>query len=85
MSKKKYLVLGSTGHQYVDCVEWDVDPLPNIVDYDIVIANVRSITDEFLEKVSPKRIEEFHILFTRFLSSNGTLLISSCRIIKKVL
>ncbi len=77
MPQKKYLVIGSAGHQYVDCVEWKFEPLPNIVDYDIVIVNVRSLTDEFLENVSSERIDAFHTLFTRFLASNGVLLIIS--------
>lgn len=78
MSKKKYLVIGSSGHQFVDCIEWDVDPLPNIIDYDIIIANTRSITDELLKKISSKnQIETFRKLLTRFLISNGQLIILS--------
>lgn len=77
MAEKKYIVIGSSGHRFVDCVEWDVNPLPNLVDYDFIIINVQSLTDDYLTSVSSDRMEEFRKLLTRFLISDGVLIILS--------
>ena len=77
MLDKKYLIIGSSGHQYVECVEWEAAELPNIVDYDIVIINVRSIKDSFLKNVTPERINNLRTLLTRLLISNGSIIILS--------
>ena len=73
----KYLVLGSLGHQYVDCIEWDIGTLPNLVDYDVIIVNVRSLDGELLKQVTYERFKELRESLTRFLYSNGTLIILS--------
>jgi len=73
----KYLVLGSSGHQYVECIDWDINTLPNLVDYDVIIVNVRSLEFEFLKKVTNERFKELRELLTRFLYSNGQLIILS--------
>lgn len=70
-------MIGSTGHQFVDCIEWGTDPLPNIVDYDIIVMNVRSLSDDFLKKVSSQQIEDFRKKLIRFLFSSGELIILS--------
>ena len=75
MNKKKYLVIGSTKHQYVDCFDWNFNELPNLVDYDVIIVNVRSITEDFLINISSDRIKEFRNYLIRFLISNGTLIV----------
>ena len=75
MSDPKYLVIGSTGHKYVDCVEWDAKSLPNIVDYDFIILNVRSINDDFLKNISSDYINNLRKNLARFLISNGILII----------
>jgi len=77
MLEKKCLIIGSYGHQYVACMNWDVSELPNIVDYDIVIVNVRSIKDNFLKRVDSDRIDTLRTLLTRLLISNGSILILS--------
>ena len=64
MLDKKCLIIGSSGHQYVDCIEWEVAELPNIVDYDIVIVNVRSIKDSFLKNINSERIDTLRTLLT---------------------
>jgi hypothetical protein len=70
----KYLVIGSSGHQYVDCIEWG-DDLPNIVDYHVVIVNVRSLDSETLKIIPNEIFEKIRKLLTRFLHSNGSLVI----------
>ena len=75
MQELKYLVLGSSGHQFVDCVEWDIATLPNLVDYDVIIVNVRSLNGELLKKVSNQRFEQLRTFLTRFLYSDGSLII----------
>lgn len=77
MIEKKHLIIGSSGHQYVDCVKWDVSEIPNIVDYDIVIVNVRAIKDNFLKNVHSNRINTLQELLTRLLISNGSIIILS--------
>lgn len=73
--EKKYLVIGSKGHQFVDCIDWDIAKFPNLVDYDVIIANVQSITIDFLKKVSSNIIENYRKLLIRFLCSSGKLII----------
>jgi hypothetical protein len=84
MYNKKYLVIGSVGHQYVDCIEWESQIIPNIVDYDVVIINVRSLTNQYLENVKQEHIEKIQTLLTRLLRSNGSIVILSdfVRIVK---
>ncbi len=77
VSEKKVLIIGSSGHQYVDCIEWGVEELPNIVDYDIVVVNVRSITDDFFESVKNDFFRSLRSLLTRLLISNGTIIVLS--------
>ena len=71
----KILIIGSLGHQYVECIKWDTDPLPNIVDYHVVVVNVRTLTDELLLKINFEKIEEYQVALTRLLISRGLLLI----------
>jgi len=75
--EKKYLVIGSSGHQFVESIEWETDPLPNLVDYDVIIANVRSLTEDYLQNIPSDKIELIRKLLVRFLKSFGTLIILS--------
>jgi hypothetical protein len=45
---EKCLVIGSTGYTGVDSVEWDAGELPNIVDYDVIIVDVRALDEKML-------------------------------------
>lgn len=74
---KKYLIIGSIGHQFVDCVDWVNAHSYNLVDYDVIIANVQSLTEAFLMEVPCARIETLRTLLTRFLASDGRLIILS--------
>ena len=71
----KVLVIGSSGHQYVDCIEWAYDDYPNIVDYALIVLNVRSITEEFLRKIPLKTIQKIQFSIIRFLRSGGDLIV----------
>lgn len=71
--EKKYLIIGSTGHS-VDALSWE-DELPNVVDYDVIIVNTSTLTKDFLATVAPKKIESVRRALTRFLLSNGQLIV----------
>ncbi len=78
MKKKretKYLVIGSTGHRFVGCIDWETDPLPNIIDHDVIIANMQAITETLLKKLSYQGISSFRELIIRFLESSGMLIV----------
>ncbi len=75
MSDEKYLVLGSTGHQHVECVDWEIEPLPNFVDYDVIIVNVRSLDRDFMDEVSLDKITAFRNQFMRIIKSNAVLIV----------
>ncbi|MDA2911880.1 hypothetical protein MYX04_13255 [Nitrospiraceae bacterium AH_259_D15_M11_P09] len=76
-SEHRYLVLGSTGYAGVDSVEWDVSELPNIVDYDTLIVDVRALNEEKLASVSNKRLETLRVMLTRLLHSKGQIIVVS--------
>ena len=44
MGERKVLIIGAKGFPKVHCYDWDDDELPNIPDYDVVIINVASLT-----------------------------------------
>jgi len=71
---KRCLVLGSTGYQGVDSTQWD-DKLPNIVDYDVVVVDVRSLDDNKLKKISHERFKDIRIQLIRLLDSKGQIVI----------
>ena len=72
---EKCLVIGSTGYTGVDSVEWDVGELPNIVDYDVIIVDVRALDEKMLGAVTHKRFETLRLQLTRLLHSSGQLII----------
>ena len=73
--EEKCLIIGSTGYTGIDSVEWDVDDLPNIVDYDVIIVDVRALDEKMLSTVSNKRLETLRVQLTRLLHSNGRIII----------
>lgn len=73
----KILVIGSKGHRYVDCVEWNNVSSPNIVDYHVVIVNVRSISDEFINSISGDIIRNLRYSLIKLLFSEGQLIVLS--------
>jgi hypothetical protein len=53
VAKMKILVVGSKGHKRAHCVDW-LEPFPNIEEYDSVIINLQSLTQEIFDKIYPK-------------------------------
>lgn len=74
---EKCLVIGSSGYTGIDAVEWDAEELPNIVDYDVIIVDVRALDENKLSKVSNKRLQALRHELTRLLHSKGRIIIVS--------
>lgn len=51
--KRKILVIGSRDHNRAECVDWQ-QPFPNIEEYDSVIINLQSLTQEVYDKTQMK-------------------------------
>jgi len=49
----KVLVIGSKDHDRADCVDW-LQPFPNIEEYDSIIINLQSLTQEIYDKIQTK-------------------------------
>jgi hypothetical protein len=49
----KILVIGSKDHDRAYCVDW-LEPLPNIEEYDSIIINLQSLTQDVYDKVQTK-------------------------------
>jgi hypothetical protein len=71
MSTLKILVIGSTGHQHVRCVRWEEIFSANIVDFDLVVVNVRSFTD----KLARSDFRETRKALARLLFSDGRMVV----------
>jgi hypothetical protein len=52
----KILVIGSKDHDRADCVDW-LQPFPNIEEYDSIIINLQSLTQETYDKIQRKMCE----------------------------
>lgn len=73
--ERRYLVIGSTGYLGVDSVAWDAETLPNIVDYDTVVIDVRSLDEATLQRISSERLEEICVSLIRLLHSRGNVIV----------
>jgi hypothetical protein len=49
----KILVIGSKDHDRADCVDW-LQPFPNIEEYDYVVINLKSLTQDVYRKIPTK-------------------------------
>jgi hypothetical protein len=76
-SDQKCLVLGSCGYAGVSSTEWDSNDLPNIVDFDVVIVDVRALDEKKLSNVSNEQFEDYRSQLTRLLHSNGRIIVLS--------
>ncbi len=74
-SEKRYLVIGSRGYLGVDSVEWDAQTLPNIVDYDTIVIDVRSLDESKLQKITYERLKDLRISLIRLLHSKGNVIV----------
>ena len=75
-SDKKCLVLGSTGYSGIESVGWNDEDLPNIVDYDVVVVDVRAL-DAMLASVSKERFKTLRTQLARLLLSEGRIIVIS--------
>jgi len=75
--KEKSLVLGSTGYTGIDAVEWDAEVLPNMVDYDVIIVDVRALDEKKLSAVSNEQLEAIRSQLIRLLHSEGRIIVLS--------
>ncbi len=75
---QKCLVLGSTGYHGVDSVAWR-DDLPNIVDYDVVIIDVRTLDEKTLLTLNEDSFKTLRIELIRLLHSHGRIIALSDR------
>lgn len=76
-SPEKCLVLGSTGYSGIASVGWNDGDLPNIVDYDVVVVDVRALDDAILESVSKARFKTLRTQLARLLLSKGRIIVIS--------
>lgn len=53
MPKHKILVIGSKDHQRADCFNW-LEPFPNIEEYDSLIINMRTLSQETYDNIGNK-------------------------------
>ena len=74
-AQRRYLVIGSSGYRGVDSVDWKSGSLPNIVDYDTAIIDVRSLDDETLKAVSHDFLVEIRKQLIRLLDSDGEIIV----------
>jgi hypothetical protein len=49
----KVLVIGSRDHNRADCVNW-LQPFPNIEEYDFIVINLQSLTQDVYDKIQMK-------------------------------
>jgi hypothetical protein len=61
----KILTIGSKDHNRAYCVDW-LQPFPNIEEYDSIIVNLQSLTQEMYDKVQTKIREMRESIFTVF-------------------
>lgn len=77
VSDKKCLVLGSTGYSGIESVGWNDKDLPNIVDYDVVVVDVRALDNAMLESISKARFKTLRTQLARLLLSEGRIIVIS--------
>ncbi len=53
MVKRRILVIGSKAHNRADCFDW-LQPFPNIEEYDFIIINLQSLTQDVYDKIQVK-------------------------------
>jgi hypothetical protein len=74
MPNQKTLVIGSTRHLHVTSVPWTDVETVNIVDYQTVVINTRSLTDGFLSN-SFKVFLEMRTALSRLLQTEGRIIV----------
>ena len=72
--KQKILVIGSNFHQDVKSILWSEINSVNIVDYDVVIIDTESLTEEFLKICKFDFFDKIRISLSRLLKSQGEII-----------
>ena len=71
----KTLVIGSTGHAHVTCVQWKDLAKMNLVDYENVVINVRSLNESILKGLKFNFFDRIRTDLSRLLDSRGQLVV----------
>ncbi|MEQ1705782.1 MAG: hypothetical protein ABL867_07420, partial [Rickettsiales bacterium] len=74
MASPKILVIGSSGHQHVKCVDWINIDTVNIVDFDTVVVNTRPLTEDFLKTCDWRFFDNIRTSLSRLLKSPGEII-----------
>lgn len=75
----KVLAIGSSEHSRAHCVDW-LQPFPNIEDYDCIVINLQSLTQESYDKIY-KQIHEMNESVTTILATDREIFCIMNRII----
>ncbi|MBC8726588.1 hypothetical protein F6X37_35340 [Paraburkholderia sp. 31.1] len=76
----KTLVVGSTGHQFVTSIGWEVLEQTNIVDFHEIVVDMGTLDVVELQSKGLYDVEKIQRAFARFLASGGVLVvIGDCR------
>src|SRR6476620_5048309 len=72
---RKTLVIGSTGHRHCTCSSWaDVNKI-NVVDFDLVVVSMRSLTPKVLKGCGAAHFADVRKSLSRLLASYGTIVV----------
>jgi hypothetical protein len=74
VSDAKTLVIGSSGHGHVTCIEWSDVLNVNVLDYHQVVLNCRPLTGNWLSSVPWDYFKKLRTTFCRLLDSRGRLI-----------
>jgi len=87
----KILVIGSKDHDRADCVDW-LQPFPNIEEYDSIIINLQSLTQETYDEIQTKISDmnepirtvfntnrEIFCIISKLIVPSGSLLLKAMR------
>jgi len=83
MREKKILIIGAKDFHFVSCYDWGGGDLPNIPDYDVVILNVVSLTEN-LSSINFNILDDINLALLKLLDSKGALYAVACPL-KRVL
>lgn len=74
-TQERLLLIGCNSFSGINSVEWGSALEENILDYDIVVASVPHITDEFLIDAKDDFLKKIRERLVRFLDSHGKLVV----------
>jgi len=74
MAINKVLVIGSTKHQHATCIDWLSIDTVNIVDFDTVVVNTRSLSPEIIQEIDTQG-SSIRTSLARLLASQGSIVV----------